>query len=1159
MLDLRSADRVGPLAAVLAEVLAEPPADPMTPEWVAVPTVGMHRWLGLELARSLGASGPGVGDGVAANITFTFPGALRQAVLSAGECAGDSAGDTAARTDPWRVEHLVWAVLDVLHAGRADDRLGPLTSLAPGATWFGRARRLADLFDRYAVRRPDLVMHWNAGRDVDATGRPLVEHDRWQPHLWRLTRARIGEPSPPERLPELLDALRAGTLTVDLPRRLAVFGVTTLPGGPPFVDLVEAVARHRDLHLFLLDPSPATSARVRAATLVAPPSPELLRVDDHSADAVGHPLLASWGRPYRERTVLLAAAEPRGVPAPCPVEPQEQASQEPAAGAGTGSDEPRGLLARVQHDLRAGVAPAGDFDLDPDDHSIQVHSCHGQARQVEVLRDAILHLLADDPTLREEDIVVLCPAIGQFAPLVEAGFGPSAEASGAAPIGVAPRLLYRITDRSLRESYPVLAALDALLELVSGRCTASGLAELVSLAPVRERFDLDEDALGTIGDWITETNVAWGFDGQNRASWGVPPELTANSWRAAVDRILMGVAVSDDDITLAPDDIAPLGVEGSDLAVAGRFADVVARLAAIADDMARPRTPAAWCDALSDASEQLFAVEPGRHHQLDQLRRIFTEIGDQAVLGDEPATVELTLADIRRLLADRLHGAPRRPDFFRGGITVSSLTPLRWLGFRVVCLLGLDEVGTSTGTGLTDGDDLAALAPRLGDRDPRSEVRQALLEAVLAAGDHLVITRTGHDIRTNREVPSAVAFAELRDTVTATLSPPSRGEYGDRIETVHPRQAFDDRCFEPGRLYRSGPASFDPGALAGARARGARAERVAGAERVDVGRPFLEGPLAPEPVEEHVITLTELRSFLDHPVRAFLQRRLRLRLPDEDPSSSDDLPTSLGGLERWSVATRLITARLAGHTTADWERHERALGTLPAGGLGDAEVDEITDVVDALLARAAALDVDPNRDDRYPVDVELGDGTRIVGVVDGRCAAPNPGPATVTFSQAAPKQHVSAWLDLAVLVAADPETGWRSVVVRRAEGSDKLDALELIGRGDTADERRARALAALEVAVDCYQRGQREPIPLFAKLSCRLFAGDAKPSDWLAFNGFGDGNDEANRLAFGGIDLRDLRAVPARDDDPPGSSRGRADRFAHYLWGAIDASTETPE
>ena len=1129
VLHLRSASRVGPLAAVLAEVLAEPPADAMTPEWVAVPTVGMRRWLALELARSLGASGPSTGDGVAANIRFPFPGALRQAVLEAGRGGGAD--------DPWQVDRLVWAVLELLRSRRDDDRLGPLTVLPPGATWFGRARRLADLFDRYAVRRPELVLHWSAGRDLDGTGHLLAEQERWQPHLWRLVRALLGVPSPPERLPDLLDDLRTGALALDLPARLAIFGVTTLPSGAPFIELIEAVAARRDLHLLLLDPSPATTARVRKATLAASRPLAIARANDRSDTEVCHPLMRSWGRPYRERTVLLASAEARGIPAPLSVD----------AGEDTAGGVPGTLLARVQHDLRAGCAPAGDFELDTDDRSIQVHSCHGQVRQVQVLRDAILHLLADDPTLSEEDIVVLSPTIDQFAPLVEAGFGTSAEEAAEVPGSATPRLFYRVTDRSLRESYPVLAALDTLLALVSGRFTASEVLEFVALPAVRYRFDFDDDALGTIADWVAGTNVRWGLDAAHREAWGIPPQLTANSWRAAIDRLLMGVAVSDDDIGLAPGGVAPLGVEGDDIAVTGRLADVVARLASIASDMRRPRTAAAWCDALSDAIDQLFDVKADQQWQLDQLRRIVAEIGDSAMVGGAPAAVELSLADVRRLLADRIQGVSRRPDFFRGGITVSSLTPLRWLPFRVVCILGFDEAGTGVVAGSTDGDDLAATAPLVGDRDPRSEIRQALLEAVLAAGEHLVITRTGHSIRTNQQVPDATALAELRDTIIATLSPASRGAYRGTIEIIHPRQPFDDRCFTPGQLNQPGPWSFDAGAFAGAVAR----DRRAGENRL-----LIDGPLPPDPDEDVVIGLAELQRFFRHPVKAFWLQRLRLHLTDEDRGQSDDLSTSLLGLERWSVADRLLRARLAGHANDEWERHERALGTLPPGGLGDVSLSEVEETVDRLLVAATELGVDPVRDDHLPVEVVLGDGTRIVGTVSGRCADPSPGPALVTFSKVAPKHHLAAWLDLAALSASDSATSWRSVVVGRGDKDGALKVLELVGRGATTDDRRECALDALEVAVDCYRRGLREPIPLFVSLSHKLHEQTARPEDWEPFTGHGDGHDDANRLAFGALDFEELCALPARADDPPGSSAGRAARFADYLWGAIEASTE---
>ena len=54
---------------------------------------------------------------------------------------------------------------------------------------------------------------------------------------------------------------------------------------------------------------------------------------------------------------------------------------------------------------------------------MQVHACHGAARQVDVLREVLVGLLEDDPTLEPRDILVMCPDIETYAPLVSAGFG----------------------------------------------------------------------------------------------------------------------------------------------------------------------------------------------------------------------------------------------------------------------------------------------------------------------------------------------------------------------------------------------------------------------------------------------------------------------------------------------------------------------------------------------------------------------------------------------------------------------------------------------------------------------------------------------------------------------------------------------------------------
>ena len=118
-----------------------------------------------------------------------------------------------------------------------------------------------------------------------------------------------------------------------------------------------------------------------------------------------------------------------------------------------------------------------------------------------------------------------------------------------------------------------------------------------------------------------------------------------------------------------------------------------------------------------------------------------------ASAGATEQTRVLTLAEVRGLLSERLAGRPTRANFRTGHMTVCTLYPMRSVPHRVVCLLGLDD-GAFPRRTPRDGDDLMLVAPRVGERDPRSEDRQLLLDAVLAARDHLIVTYTGHDERT---------------------------------------------------------------------------------------------------------------------------------------------------------------------------------------------------------------------------------------------------------------------------------------------------------------------------------------------------------------------------------------------------------------------------
>ncbi|HET9444062.1 MAG TPA: exodeoxyribonuclease V subunit gamma, partial [Acidimicrobiales bacterium] len=312
-LRIHRAERADRLAEVLADLLAGAPpgGDPFTPEVVSVPTRGVERWLAQTLSGRLGVT-PGRGDGVCANVEFPFPGVL------VGRAVAAATGLDAA-TDPWAPERSVWPLLDVVERDLGEGWLGQLAAhIGPGdgegrgderrQRRLAAVRHVADLFDRYGVHRPAMLRRWVAGDDVDADGRPLPADVAWQAELWRRLRAALDLESPAERLARACGRLEDDPAATDLPGRLSLFGLTRLPAS--HLDVLHALGAGRDVHLFLLHPSPALWDRLAPSPAAAPAGGLPRRRSDPTATAARNPLLATWGRDAREMQLVLTGGPP---------------------------------------------------------------------------------------------------------------------------------------------------------------------------------------------------------------------------------------------------------------------------------------------------------------------------------------------------------------------------------------------------------------------------------------------------------------------------------------------------------------------------------------------------------------------------------------------------------------------------------------------------------------------------------------------------------------------------------------------------------------------------------------------------------------------------------------------------------------------------------
>ncbi|MDX6728935.1 MAG: exodeoxyribonuclease gamma subunit [Baekduia sp.] len=1094
-------------------MLAEPLADPFAAEVVAVPTRGVERWVAQQLSGVLGVGERA--DGVCANVVFPPPRRLVDEVVAA------ASGFDADR-DPWLPQRVVWPLLEAVDAHLAEPWMAQLRAhLDPGRG--DRSRRLrvvahlAALYDRYAIYRPELLNGWHAGGD----------DDRWQAQLWRALRARVGRPGPAERLDAACRALQADPGLTPLPQRLALFGLTSLPAR--HLEVLCALADGgRDVHLFLLQPSAAAWEGV-ARALRRHDAP----VARHAAGTAylpANPLLASWGRDGRELQMVLERAAGT-------VRDTDHGSQD-AGDAGT-------LLARLQADIRADRMPAAQPGVGADE-SLQVHACHGAGRQVEVLRDAILHALQGDPTLEPRDVIVMCPDIETFAPLIQATFGagdPDDVDDPATPRGPAAELRVRLADRSLRQTNAVLGVVARLLELATARVTASEVLDLADREPVRRRFRFAQDDMSRLEEWVAGVGARWGFDAEHRAPFGLQ-DVAQGTWHAGVDRLLTGVAMTEDEPRLLCGVVPYDDVDSSSIDLAGRFAEYLDRLQATVADFAQRRPIGAWAAALADAADALTHVSAPDAWQRGELQRMLADVVEEATGEEGTSAAPLDVADVAALLESRLAGRPTRANFRTGHLTVCTLQPMRSVPHRVVCLLGLDDT-VFPRRSARDGDDLLLGEPHVGDRDARSEERQILLDALMAATARLIITYTGNDERTTAERAPAVPVAELLDVIDRTTGG------GAAVVVRHPLQPFDPVNFEPGALVAAGPWSFDAVTLGGARALvSERAPRAA----------FLSGPLAP-PGDAGLVELEQLIAFLGHPVRGFLRQRLGVGATARAEEIEDGLPLELDHLAQWGIGDRLLTAQLRGADAAGARAAERARGTLPPGRIGEQRLGDIASFVDTVMdAARAAVDLGA---EQQTVDVRIAwPGQRFLrGTISGLAGDVV---RHVGFSRVNARQRLGAWARVLALTAAFPERRFSAVTVGRARTGVPRHRRVTVARVappatlTTAGAREAWALEELGKLVDLYDRGMREPLPLYCETSAALAAPPATTARrragkaWTSeFRRPREDRDAEHVLVLGqDRPFDDLLAESPRDDEdwPAGELASRLERYAHRLW-----------
>jgi exodeoxyribonuclease V gamma subunit len=920
-LNVITSNRMEVLVEGLAAVVRKPLAGVFEPEIIVVQSKGMQRWLAMELARMLG---------VWANTWFPFPNAFIDRLFAS--VIPDLA--EIPELSPFHPDVLAWRIMEQLPRHLHQPPFLPLAAYLAddgnGLKLLQLAKAIADTYDQYTIYRPEMLAAWEK-----------EEAGIWQAWLWR----ELAKDAPRQHRAALLTQFRrqlarGGQRPTDLPQRVSLIGIPTLP--PFHLEVLTAIARYSEVNLFLLNPCRQYWGGIvpeKALPMSGQQEFDFSGGSDYFE--TGNPLLASFGRIGRDFFETLVSESDVQM---------EESFMEPDG---------ESLLHVLQGDIldlrdRRGADPIA---VAPADDSLRIHSCHSPMREVEVLYDQLLDRFDRDPSLAPRDILVMTPDIEGYAPYISAVFGSTERAE--------ERIPFSIADRSLRREIELAETFLAILDLCGSRFTVTQVLDIIEEEAVLRRFGLVPTDMELIRQWLMATNVRWGIDAGTRSSHDLPP-FPENSWRAGLDRLLLGYAMAGNDrqsyAGLLPYD----HVEGSETVVLGRLLELWETLSRAATGLSTPRTVPEWAAALRLLAATFFAADDdASQDELAGLLRVVDLLESCGTISRFDDTVGIEV--IKGWLGEKLDRQQQGLGFLTGGVTFCAMLPMRSIPFRVICLLGMND-GVFPRHNRKSSFDLMAAAPRRGDRNQRDEDRYLFLEAMLSARDTFYLSYVGRSIKDNSTIPPSPLVGELIDYCCKSFSiTDSKGNGQDTVDALcidHPLQPFSARYFCPGngQLFsysrENRQAAFAPPAAEPA--------------------PFLANPLSKG--AEALVNITDLAEFFANPCRYLLQRQLGVSLDLRHEAMEEEEPFFLDHLRKYTLEQEMVARLVEEGNLADHRAIAACRGDLPPGEPGLVVYNRLAVAAAEFAAQVTAIAPGPPLP---PVEIAIDCcGVRLVGRIE---------------------------------------------------------------------------------------------------------------------------------------------------------------------------------
>jgi exodeoxyribonuclease V gamma subunit len=526
------------------------------------------------------------------------------------------------------------------------------------------------------------------------------------------------------------------------------------------------------------------------------------------------------------------------------------------------------------------------------DSSIQFVSVTGKWREIEILKNYILYFLEGSKELRLTDIGVMAPDINEYGSYIETIFSKVYD-------GI--YLPYNIVDLSLSKESIFIQGFFSLIELAESRFTRRDILKIFHNSSFQKKFHLDEDDLNLFVNAIEELKIKWGANSDQKEMLNLGNNSQC-TWEYAFERLFLGFFLDDNNETiiyrLKDEKYLPFTISNS--SKKERLGYIIHICRSLIADFYHIKSLRMelkeWTELMMILANSYLAIDSWNRSDRLTLNQFKTSLNRLAGLSEnlnQYPDEDFDFFSFKNFLVENLKEIDTsRGQYLTGGITFSSIKPLRTIPFKILILLGMGEE-SYPGKDSSYNFDLVSQLNTSTMSSRRDWDKFSFLEALIAAEDKLLIFYEGRNPGSGEPLQPSILVNELKNYIDEWFEVDDKWFEAEELESSagteenekkltnhmtipHPIQPFDYDYFKPdSEKY----FSYNTNNLEACKKYYSPKE-ISSKKNTRINLEETEAEILE-------ITISDLFQFIQNPVKYFFQSRLNIRIRHDELIEED--------------------------------------------------------------------------------------------------------------------------------------------------------------------------------------------------------------------------------------------------------------------------------